>query len=171
MYVSYCLEKTRFYPDYRLAYNKFYIFFSCIVSCEFFKICDKFFLPCYCKSLKTSQTYRALSLNDFRLIFRLDLLPSVQVMLNIWKLTFTLIRISNLTYVWLIVNICHSRQRTYFYGIHKLRAFQKMKLHPETECYLKRSYFIEGLSFACEYSHIYSSMTLNTTTLKYQSLY
>ena len=75
---------------------------------------------------------------------------------------FTFIRISNLANVWLIVNnICHSQHQTYFYGIRKHRALQKMKLHPETECYLKRSYFIEDFSFVCEYSHIYSSKTLN----------
>jgi len=95
-------------------------------------------------------------------MFRLDPPPSIQVMLNIWMLTFTPIRISNLANVWLIVNdICHSQHQTYFYGIHKHRALQKMKLHPETECYLKRSYFIEDLSFACEYSHIYSCRKLN----------
>jgi hypothetical protein len=78
-------------------------------------------------------------------------------------LTFTLKRISNLANVWLIVNnICRSQLQTYFYGIHKHRALQKMKLHPETECYLKRSYFTEDLSFACEYSHIYWSRTLNS---------
>jgi len=76
--------------------------------------------------------------------------------------TFTFIRISNLANVWLIVNnIFHSQHQTHFYGIHKHRALQKIKLHPETECYLKKSYFIGDVSFACEYSHIYSSKTLN----------
>ena len=144
IYVCYCLETVRFYPEYGLSYNKFYVIFSCTVSCEFFKISGKFFLPCCCKSCQNSQTYRALSLSSVRLKSRLDLLPLIQVMLNIWMSIFTFVRISNLANFWLIViNICLSQHHTYFYVIHKHRALQKMKLHPETKRYLKRSILLK----------------------------
>jgi hypothetical protein len=84
-------------------------------------------------------------------MFRLYLLFLTQVMLNVYMLTFTLIRTSNLTNVWLIVkNIRRSQHQIYFNGIHKQSALQKMKLCPEIKCYLNRSNFTEDLSFACE---------------------